>query len=208
MARHERYWSELRSHPPREICQKALVSHRKPGYYSVPLLAEEHQISPARESVARVTVAGREDSDCELLLLMYLLKAADTPIVGQWVTEKGLPGGELFFRGPHTLPSQRFIECFGGDPQELVQAAQRHGGSSTDCGDAAVELQVLPRIPMMCVLWSADQEFGARARFLFDASVAAHLPLDMILSMTHRVADRLTGFGAEAAPPAEPSSPA
>ena len=62
-------------------------------------------------------------------------------------------------------------------------------------GDAALELQPLPRVPMVCVLWQADEEFPGRASFLFDSTAASQLPLDVILDLTHRTVDRLTDRG-------------
>ena len=53
---------------------------------------------------------------------------------------------------------------------------------------------VLPRVPVVMVLWERDEEYPARLSVLFDASIAQHLPLDAIYALVtvicRRMADR------------------
>ena len=189
----ERYWDDLRQQDPHEVCRRALVSCSEESSFSLYFLNREYCIYPTEERV--VLVAGGQETeaaDLSLLFLMYLLRAQDMPLSGTWTTEKGLPGGALFFQGPHTMPAGRLIHAFGEDVDRFVRKGKALGARKAEFGDAALELQPLPRIPMVCVLWRADEEFPARASFLFDSTAASQLPLDVILDLTHRAVERLT----------------
>jgi hypothetical protein len=44
-------------------------------------------------------------------------------------------------------------------------------------------LPPLPKVPTTVLLWTADDEFPARADLLFDATCSQHLPLDILWSV-------------------------
>ena len=186
----ERYWAELRAMDPQEVCRRAQIDHQN-GCYRVRLLNETGIVNPEVEKVFAEGDMDRE-VDFSLLALLYLLRARDIPLEGKWISEKGLRGGELFFRGPHALPSEGLADRFGGDALGFLEAAAKIGGRSVNFGDAAAEFTVLPRIPLVCVLWLQDDEFPAQINYLFDASTSDQLPLDVILDMVNKVSNRLT----------------
>ena len=64
------------------------------------------------------------------------------------------------------------------------------GGKRINYGDAALEFRALPRVPLSCVLWAADEEFPAGVNFLFDPTIESHFPLDVILALVHSVVRR------------------
>jgi hypothetical protein len=123
--------------------------------------------------------------------VVYLLKARNIPLSGRRVTEKELPGGDLFFRGPHELARGPILSRFGQDPNGLLRAGLALGGEPVPFGDAGLRFQVLPRVPLECILWAGDPEFPASLTFIFDASVSEHLPLDVILALAALVSGRL-----------------
>ena len=127
-----------------------------------------------------------------LVLLVYLLKAQDRPLEGKKVSERELPGGELFFRGPHALLKEPLEKKFGQDPQGFLQSGLGLGGRETGNGDASFELQVLPRIPVEYILYVEDEEFPSQISINFDSSISRHLPLDVIWAIINLTSRRLT----------------
>ena len=123
------------------------------------------------------------DRGLELVLLCYLSGAREMPLDGRWVSERSLRGGDLFFAGPHALPTAALAARFAHDAAGFAEAGRAAGGVPAGYGDASFRLQVLPRVPVIVVLWVADDEFPARASFLFDSTADAHLPLDAILAL-------------------------
>ena len=65
------------------------------------------------------------------------------------------------------------------------------GGKTLAFGDASFSFEALPRIPLACVLFAADEEFPARVTFLFDSTIQFQLPMEIILSLGHSFAVKL-----------------
>jgi hypothetical protein len=77
---------------------------------------------------------------------------------------------------------EKLTGVFGPDPQLLHKAGRQFNAMSRPFGDAAIELCVLPRIPLTLIVWAADQEFPARTSILFDQSATSQLPLDALFA--------------------------
>lgn len=187
------YWEELVTLDPAEVCRRTLGTYDpKEEAYRIPLLHQEYAISPSHRSVERK--ADSEDRsfrygetlfDEALVLVIYLLRAQEIPLAGKQHTEKDLPGGETFFRGPHELSRRPIIKRFGSDPEAFHKAAPSLGGQHLDFGDAAFRFQALPRVPLDYILWAEDEEFPARLTIAFDSTVSDHLPLDVIWALVN-----------------------
>jgi hypothetical protein len=196
------YWSQRSSGRARlwqalGALEAAAVSRRtlaavEPGGYSLGFLDRRYRVEPETGRIGGPLADPLlADPEFELLVLSYLIQAAEVPAEGTWITEKDLPGGSLFFRGPHALPLQPLLARFGGDPPAFRRTAEALGGGSLPYGDAAYGFTALPRIPAGCVLWAADDEFPARINMLFDRSLSRHLPLDAVLALVHCLGLRL-----------------
>lgn len=201
------YWEELLGKDPQEVCRAASVAYDPDREcYRVPFLDRSYLVDPVRRSAVpeeQADASGlRHDRTAfadTLVLVVYLLRARPVPLCERQTTEKELPGGETFFRGPHELPRVPLLKRFGADPQGFRQAGRALGGETLDFGDAAFRLNVLPRVPLDCILWAEDEEFPARLTCAFDASVAEQLPLDVIWALVHVTSRRLLAAGNKAA---------
>ena len=175
-------WDDLKRLHPSDVCRRSLAPWDGNGFYSLSFLGTVFRIYPEKEIVDSETGdLQAKNPEFKLLLLCYLLYAQDVPLQSRWVSEKELKGGSMFFTGTHSLPSESLIKLFGNDPDRFISAGKSIGGRQLPgYGDAALVFTMLPRVPCGCVLWAGDAEFPARVTFLFDASVEAHLPLDII----------------------------
>jgi hypothetical protein len=118
-------------------------------------------------------------------VLIYLIRATEIEPSGKWVNEKQLPGGSNFFSGPHHLPTDRLQQRYGTDLESFRRHCLQAGGKPLEFGDASFAFEPLPRIPLACVLWAADEEFPARVSFLFDSTILYQLPMEIILALGH-----------------------
>lgn len=77
------------------------------GAYTVRFWNREIRVVPEKEKVfcPGLDLAGPWEY-VPLILVHYLLSAKKDSTRGKWVSEKDLPGGAAFFRGPHTLPTR------------------------------------------------------------------------------------------------------
>jgi hypothetical protein len=194
------YWQRLIFSDPEDVCRRAMVSFNKEHEaYTLRFLGQTYKVYPYLRKLAR---AGKREANAPyrreripfgeaLVLLNYLLRAKEVPLFERWVTEKDLPGGALFFRGPRKLPTEPVLERYGRDPEGLLEAGRLFGAESLRAGDAALRLQVLPRVPLNYVLWREDEEFPPRLTVAFDASLTEHFPLDVVWALVHVVSNRL-----------------
>jgi hypothetical protein len=127
----------------------------------------------------------------ELCLLAYLINSRDLPLANKVVREQTLPGGQFFFRGLHSLPTEKLEKAFGGNPELLHQVSRQFGAMRCEFGDASVELYMLPRVPITIVIWGGCEEFNPRASILFDQTAASQLPLDALLAAVNLTVEAL-----------------
>ncbi len=188
-------WESLRNAVPEEICQRALVQYDpESSSYIVPFLGSAFLVSIETRSVEPVDadnapVFHKLTFQFHLAMLHYLLEAQDAPLANRWVSEKELPGGSFFFRGPHEMPVKPLLKRMDANPGAFRSAAEKLGGKLAEGGDIAYRFTVLPRIPLLFQFWDGDEEFEAALHIRFDASITTHMPaLDVILSLVNVVA--------------------
>jgi hypothetical protein len=127
-----------------------------------------------------------------LVVLTYLIKSAQGPspgLAGQQAGAFELPGGSLFFTGPHALPEAKLITAFGKNPQALTARAQALGAPPSPPG--TFKMLVLPQVEIGCYLNPADDEFPAQINWTFDRNAHFYLPLDTLWGLTNVIAAEL-----------------
>jgi hypothetical protein len=192
----QEYWEELRCQDPAVLGRRALADYRSESGYRLTFLGEDYHIDPGQGKIIRAQTPDKRLSFQEyLVLLVYLLKARDLPLSGEWVNEKELKGGALFFRGPHALAREPLEKRYGRDPQGLLRAGQALGGTATGKGEASFRLTALPRIPLEYIFYGEDEEFPAQLIITFDRTVAQHLPLDVIWALVNLVTRKILQAG-------------
>lgn len=190
------YFERLAARNPEEVCRLSGAPYDPVGRaYTFGLLGEQFHVDPAARTITPLEAdPGPVDFQSGLVMMISLLQEQDVMPTGQWVTERELPGGDLFFQGPHALPTGQLAKVFGRDRDAFVAAAEAVGGRLVEGpGDAAVRLQATPRLFVTLVLWLADEEFKAEVKVLFDPGTAEALPLDVLWALIFVVSRRLVG---------------
>jgi hypothetical protein len=191
------YWDEFARLDPQTVCIRTLADYQvKQRAYTLPVLNQDYVILPHRRRIERLTEGGaltEEDLTKEftLMVLFYLLHAKNIPLARKWISEKDLPGGTTFFRGPHALSVDLVEKKYGQSPAGFIEAGKLLGGTPVRFGDKSIALDVFPRIPIIYILWMGDEEFPPKAGVLFDATIESHFTLDMIWIMINEVSRRL-----------------
>ena len=189
-------WETILDSDPEVISRNCeIFFDRKDGFYRIPMLDEVYEVYPQDKKIVRqIEEKFPEEKyrvELTLFLLHYLLGTTDVPLAGKRVSEKELKGGEMFFRGPHALPTRGIIKKFGKNPKGLIDTGLNLRGSKIDLGDASIELRAAPKIPVTYVLWAEDEEFPASVTILFDPTIQEFLPLDIIYGVTILTSYRL-----------------
>ncbi len=186
-------WETLRSQQPEGVCRRSGAVWDPAGCYELSSLGRKVRVFPEEERLESADESLVSSVDFQLLLVSYLTGAQNIDPVGDWLSEKELRGGSIFFRGPHALPAAPLEKRFGNDPEGFREKALALSGIPLDFGDVSMVFPILPRISFAIVLWAADEEFPSRVTFMFDSSVSAHLEPYVIFAMTQSVTQKLLG---------------
>jgi hypothetical protein len=205
---HEGLWEQLDKLDGTKTAQRAKCQYlSSPERYIVTLLNAEYVVNPSDRNIFSVqsgspqsavpgtpyeghrrkaspsglTVEPAEFLE-QLCILAYLINAQDLPLADKLVGAKTLPGGQFFFRGLHSLPTEKLKNVFGNCPEVLHRVSAQFDAERCEFGDASIRLYVLPRLPLTIVIWRRCEEFDARASILFDQTAASQLPLDALLA--------------------------
>ncbi|KPJ89828.1 MAG: hypothetical protein AMS17_00485 [Spirochaetes bacterium DG_61] len=189
------FFNRLAALDPGEVCRRTLAQYdRKKKRYRIEAFGIPYEVDPELGDILPVGEVRRPVSvELGLLVLFYLLSVQDIPLAEKWVNEFSLKGGALFFRGPHAIRNREIADRFGNDIDGFKAVCTGLGAQPLTMGDAAFRFQVLPRIPVVVVLWYGDDEFEASAKLLMDATIDSHLPLDVIYALAVELVEMLLG---------------
>jgi hypothetical protein len=194
---HEQLWQRLTEETPAQTCGRTGMDYDpERGWFIMPVLDWTLAIAPAEQQIMAIERESCQLQDpphfaLQVAAATYLLAVDDQPPALEWVSPLELPAGETFFRGPHGVPTDGLEDTFGRSVERFRRAAEALGGAPLHYADAAFRFAVFPRFAVAVLLWAADDEFPARARFLVDGAIAREFPLDALLGLMGLVADRL-----------------
>jgi len=133
--------------------------------------------------VSHADIKGAVDIMDRLLIIMYVKRAANLPLTGTWVAFRELKDGIVrseSFQGACEMALARMFEQVGeGFPAKLKAL----GAEEVTGYPAPHSLVVypLPKIPLLVLLWPADEEFGADCKVLLDSTAADYLDVETLL---------------------------
>lgn len=183
----DKLWEDLTKLDSDDVCART-ISRFADGNYEVDFMNGVYCLNPEKRTIISPVNHPAFGGGLELLLLAYLVDGKGIELGGKWISEKQVPGGSLFFTGPHEMPLAPLAERYGSDSAGLVEAGRGLGGTILEFGDASVAFMALPRIPVAFVLWEEDDEFPAEVTVMFDETIHLHIPVDVILGLVGAVA--------------------
>ena len=181
---HEDLWLQLDKLDRQETAQKAKCQYlTNPSRYVITLLNTGYTVNLSERQIF-ATQTSPEPTQAEFLeqlcILAYLINSQDLPLANKFVGPENLPTGQFFFRGLHSLPTNKLEDAFGESPEQLYEVSKKLDAKRNEFGDASIVLYALPRIPITIIIWRGDDEFEARASILFDQTAGSQLPLDAL----------------------------
>jgi len=192
---HEGLWEQLEKLDGTETARRAKCQYlNNPDRYILAMLNTEYVIDLQNSQIYSIQpeIPHKPAEFLEqLCLLAYLINAKDIPLVNKLVKAETFPGGQFFFRGQHSLPTVKLENNFGDNPETLNKITSQFNAKKCTYGDASIEINVLPRIPLTIIVWRGDEEFPARASILFDKTTADQLQLDALLTAANLTVEAL-----------------
>ena len=119
------------------------------------------------------------------------MRAKDITLLDEWVSEKDLPGGPTFFRGPHRIPTDLISERYGNDLQAFKTCCEKLDGTPLDMADAAYSFSIAADVPVAVLYWIGDDDFPAEAKILYDRSIGELLSLDILFALAVGICTRI-----------------
>lgn len=190
----DRFFQDLTKEDPQEVCKRAVCAYDpEAGMYSLSVWRQEYAVYPHR---SKVDAIGKAPPDkryyMELFIVHYLLGAKETPLRNQWISEKDIPGGPTFFRGPHLIPTHLISDKFVNDTEMFKKKCQELGGVPMDMADASFRFDIAPRIPVAVLYWTGDEDFPPEAKILYDKSITEHLATDIVYALAVAICERIS----------------
>jgi len=160
----------------------------------VEYLAQSYQIALPDIEISLVGGGVEVPMKDKILILHYLTLAKGVPLANKLIAFKELPEGANYFPTFSKRSIEPLAEHFGGEPHQLIEAAEGLGGHEVDSGDVAVMINGFSRVPITLVLWRGDEEFSPRSNILFDASISSYLSTYDITVLCETITWKLVKF--------------
>jgi hypothetical protein len=187
------HFEDLAGQTPGDVCRRALCRYDDAKKsYILSVWGDEYTIYPYAFKIERITENFPAPHEyLYIFIINYLLKAKEIGLSQEWISEKDMPGGATFFRGPHEIPTRLISSRFSGDIEAFRKTCDQLGGIPLNMADAAYIFKITPRIPAAVLYWDGDDEFPPESKILFDASITEHLTLDIIFSLAVDICTRI-----------------
>ncbi len=184
-------WAALRSRPAAELEQlgaEPLGGER----WSLPVLKARFELDRQRGTV-EVAGVGAASVWWSILALHYLQARVPVAAARRWISFEEIPAARGYAAPYRGRVIGLFCGTVGRTRESLLSAAAGQGAEVAGEGEATVELQVFPLVPLRIVWYGGDEELPPGATFLYGDNVAGILAVEDIVVCAERVVARLRG---------------
>ena len=187
------HYRELADKDPETVCRHAGCRYDKDKQcYELDVWGDSYYIYPHEP---RIECRGRESQGVQeylsIFIVHYLLTAVEAAIEDEWISEKDIPGGPTFFRGPHAIPTDLITRTYQNDIAAFGRRCSMLRGEAVEMGDIAFRFQITERLPVVVLYWQGDDDFPPEARSLFDRSICRCLALDVVFALAVEICARI-----------------
>ncbi len=161
----------------------------------VPFFNREHVITIGDDVDIVCTNSSKEVPLPEKIVIAhYLLKANGSKLTGNLINFRQIPDGHFYYSAFQKRATDPLRFTFGGNPRALLDCGVELGATPSTYGDYSIRVSVLPRVPLILVVWKGDDEFPPEASILFDDSIVNYLPIEDIAVISGMTVYRLMGI--------------
>lgn len=187
------HFQDLAEKDPEDICRRALCKYDdEKKFYTLSVWGDDYAIYPHEFKIDRMTRNLPEPHDyIYLFIIHYLLKSKEIEISNEWISEKDIPGGVTFFRGPHEIPTHLISNRFNNNINQFRQRCAQLHGNLLDMADAAYRIQITPHIPVAVLYWEGDEDFSPESKILYDKTITEHLASDIVFALAVEICTRI-----------------
>lgn len=139
--------------------------------------------SPSRDS--------NDDLSEKMIIMSYLMRCTNSGLTKKWVPFRELQGVGHAYEGFSLLGVNKLVEFFGDNGKLFSKAGAKLCAKKYSAGDIGLEIDILPNVPVVLILWLKDEEFKADASILFDYSATKELHVEDLAALCSMVADEM-----------------
>jgi hypothetical protein len=177
----EELWQNVRNRSPKEVAVCAMAEYDGENRtFGIRVMNDQFRIDVDKKVIFSPDPV-RKSHFLPLFLLHHLTYAKDIPLSNMPVSPNQLTGGTFFFRASHELPLPKIAAKFDNNLEKFLEKGKKLGGELVDYGDAAVKVHLLPRVPLIFVLWKKDEEFESQVHLILDKSIEEQMSLEGVL---------------------------
>jgi hypothetical protein len=187
------YFQELAEQNPKDVCRRTLCKYDdKNRFYTLSVWGDEYAVYPHEFKIDRITSNFQSPHDLfYLFIIYYLLKSKELEISNEWISEKDIPGGVTFFRGPHKIPTHLISNRYGNNIKEFRKRCEQLHGTPLDMADAAYSFNITPHISVAVLYWAGDDDFPPESKLLYDKTITEHLASDILFALAVEICKKI-----------------
>jgi len=155
------HYRELVRKKPEEVCRRTGCRYdRDRQCFELEVWGDVYHIYPHAHRIQRYGEdLPTEDEYVSIFIIHYLLTTTEITVEDEWISEKDIPGGPTFFRGPHAIPTDLITTTFQNDMEAFSHRCKKLHGKPIDMGDVAFQFQITNHIPAVVLYWQGDDDF-------------------------------------------------
>lgn len=191
------YFKELAERDPDEVCRRVSCRYNPlEKSYGLQAWGHNYAIFPGKGGIVCQDPYGyRPHPFFCLFIVFYLLRSKEAAPHNVWISEKELPGGATFFRGPHEIPTRMISDRFGNDIEAFNEKCTALQGVPLEMAEAAYRFDIVPNIPAAVLYWTGDDEFQPEAKIIYDSSISTHMTSDIVFALAVEICSRVSAAG-------------
>jgi len=132
-----------------------------------------------------------DDLSEKMIIMSYLMRCTNSGFTKKWVPFRELEGVGHTYDGFSLLGVNKLVEFFGDNGELFSKAGDKLGAKKYSSGDIGLEIDILPNVPVVLILWLKDEEFKADASILFDYSATKELHVEDLAALCSMVANEM-----------------
>ncbi|MFH2011629.1 MAG: DUF3786 domain-containing protein [Pseudomonadota bacterium] len=187
------HFQDLAKQDPKDVCRRALCKYDdEKKSYILSVWGDDYVIYPNEFKINQLTNNFQGSHVFFYHFIMhYLLKSKEIETSNEWISEKDIPGGVTFFRGPHEIPTYLISRQYTNNINEFKKRCEQLKGIPLDMAEAAYGFKITSKIPVAVLYWKGDCDFSPESKILYDSTIIEHLTPDIIFTLAVEICTRI-----------------
>lgn len=136
------------------------------------------------------------DTWARIIICDYIRRQSTRPPTGEWIGLGHFPHTASLVKAFQSNAEKKIAVMFKNDGLGLRRRCEELGGAEASNklkADYSFRFDLLPNVPLFLSFWSADEEFDADCKILFDSGAEAHIDIEYLANLLERFTVELSG---------------